>query len=165
MPEPTFGELCEEHYERVARTAYLITGDRQEALDLAQETFARAYEHWRSVSAMSNPEGWLYRVVTNLAISSRRRVNRRVPRQTIAAPATMPEPLDPELTGAMRSLTPAQRAAVVCRFYLDMSVEEAARVLDKKPGTVRALTSQAIARLRESLGTESMEVGDERTLP
>ena len=165
MPEPTFEGLCEEHYERLARTAYLITGDRQEALDLTQETLARAYERWRSVSAMSNPEGWLYRVVTNLAISSRRRSNRRPTKVMMTAPATVPEPLDLELTHALQTLTPAQRAAVVCRFYLDMSVEEAAHALEKKPGTVRALTSQAIARLRESLGSEFMEVGDERTLP
>ena len=124
MPEPTFEGLCEQHYERLARTAYLITGDRQEALDVTQETLARAYERWGTVSAMSNPEGWLYRVVTNLAISSRRRDNRRPTRVMTSAPVTVPEPLDPELSDAMQTLTPSQRAAVVCRFYLDMSVQD-----------------------------------------
>lgn len=165
MHEPTFEGLCEAHYARVARTAYLITGDRQEALDLTQETFARAYEHWRKVSTMSNPEGWLYRVATNLAISSRRRLGRRSFPSRGVARLTDPEPADPRLADALRALTPAQRGAVVCRYYLDMSVEDTARTLGKKPGTVRALTSQATSRLRESLGAHFMEVEDERTLP
>jgi DNA-directed RNA polymerase specialized sigma24 family protein len=77
-----------------------------------------------------------------------------------------PEPSsDPALADALRRLAPAQRAAVVLRFYLDMSVEAAAQALGKKPGTIRALTSQGIARLREDLGSEWMEEADERMVP
>src|SRR2546426_11881463 len=68
-----YEELCRGEYAVVYRTALLITGDREEAADLAQEAFARAYEHWRTVSELDRPAAWLQRVVGNLAISWRRR--------------------------------------------------------------------------------------------
>jgi RNA polymerase sigma factor (sigma-70 family) len=58
---------------------------------------------------------------------------------------------DQRLQDGLSSLTPAQRTVLVLRFYLDWSVADTAKVLGKKPGTVRALTSQGIARLRESV--------------
>ena len=65
------------------------------------------------------------------------------------------------MRAALASLAPAQRAAVVLRFYLDMSIEDTAKALRKRPGTVRALTAQGIARLRDRLGEGWMEVRDE----
>ena len=160
MQDPRFEEVCRDHYAEVVRVAFLITGDRQEALDVAQETFARAYERWGHVSAMENPVGWLVRVAANLSLSHRRRTTRtpRVTRSDDVAPSL---PADPTIQTALATLTPAQRAAVVLRFYLDMSIEDTAKALGKKEGTVRALTSQGVRRLREQLGTSWMEVRDE----
>jgi RNA polymerase sigma-70 factor (ECF subfamily) len=73
MEDPGFEALCRRHYRDVVRTAYLITGDASEAVDLAQEAFARAYEHWDRVSALDRPEAWLHRVVANLSRSWWRR--------------------------------------------------------------------------------------------
>ena len=157
----SFESLCEEHYERVAGAAYLVVGDRQEALDIAQETFARAYERWSQVKKMENPEGWLYRVAANLAISRRRRVIRQFRPVPVPAPDPTPEPSDPMLAAALAALTPAQRAVIVLRFFLDQSVETTAQALRKKPGTVRALTSQAVSRLRTQLGNEFLEERDD----
>jgi RNA polymerase sigma factor (sigma-70 family) len=165
MEPADFEGLCDSTYGRVAQAAFLILGDRDEARDVAQETFARAYARWPQVRVMENPEGWLYRVAVNLSISWRRQAIRRILRDP---PERWLEPVsssDPALTDALRRLTQSQRAAVVLRFYLDMSIESAAKTLGKRPGTVRALTSQAIARLREDLGDEWMEEADERTLP
>jgi RNA polymerase sigma factor (sigma-70 family) len=64
-----------------------------------------------------------------------------------------------DMLEALRSLTPSQRAAVTLRYYADWSVDEVARALGKRPGTVRALTSQAFTRLRALLQDE--EVDDE----
>src|SRR4029079_12753434 len=61
---------------------------------------------------------------------------------------------DPALAQALRRLSPAQRAAIVSRFYLDLSVDDSAQILGKRPGTVRALTAQGVARLREELGPD-----------
>jgi RNA polymerase sigma-70 factor (sigma-E family) len=151
-----FDRLCRKEYVSVVRTAYLITGDREEAVDLAQEAFARAYERWRSVSRMDRPGGWLQRVVANLAISWRRqrRFRADVGAGEVDAVVADEEASDLDLLEALRALTPGQRAAIVLRYYADQPVEEVARALGKRPGTVRALTSQGLARLREFMGDE-----------
>ncbi len=161
MEQAGFERLCHEHYERVARAAFLIVADREEALDIAQETFARAYEHWGQVVKMHNQAGWLYKVASNLAISRVRRITRtRHHAEPVAIDAPMPS--DPRLAAVLAALSPAQRAVLVLRFYLDMSVDATSVALRKRPGTVRALTSQGIARLRDELGATWQEVTDER---
>lgn len=156
-----FEQLCRDEYAAVARTAYLITGDREESLDLAQEALARAYERWRSVSQLDRPGAWVHRVVVNLAISWRRKQKVRLTKlvSTTSASTPGPEPPDLELLTALRQLSPAQRAVVVLRYYTDQSIEDVAQALGKRPGTIRALASQGLARLRESLqGKVSHEV-------
>jgi RNA polymerase sigma-70 factor (sigma-E family) len=156
MGEADFESLCKEHFASVARTAFLITGDPQEAQDLAQEAFARAFERWRRVSMLDRPDAWVHRVVTNLAISSWRRTPRRE-RIPLPAPPEVaaPEAPDPVVLRALHSLPPAQRAAVVLRYYLDWSAVEIAKSLGKQPGTVRALTHQGLERLRQLLDEET----------
>jgi DNA-directed RNA polymerase specialized sigma24 family protein len=149
-----FVELCRDEYAAVVRSAYLITGSREDALDLAQETFARAYEQWRTVSQMDRPAAWLQRVVANLAISSHRR-RRLAARKLAMVPRESPVRLDDSssFTG-LDALTPAQRAVIVLRYYADLSVDQTASALGKRPGTVRALSSQALGRLRDGLHQE-----------
>ena len=60
-------------FRSVARTAFLIVGDAEEASDITQEAFVRALQHWRKVGKLEKPEGWVHRVATNLALSWRRR--------------------------------------------------------------------------------------------
>ena len=150
-----FDRLCRTEYAGVVRTAYLITGDREEAVDLAQETFARAFARWRQVEQLDRPAAWLQRVAGNLSISWRRRQRFRS-RLPLPADEVIEESTDRdlELLDALGALTPAQRAAIVLRYYADQPVDQIARALGKKPGTVRALTSQGLARLREFLGQE-----------
>jgi RNA polymerase sigma-70 factor (sigma-E family) len=151
-----FERLCRDEYPSVTRTAYLITGDREEAVDIAQEALARAYERWRVVSQLDRPGAWLQRVAGNLAISWRRR-QRYVSRGSLEiedradrlAPGS-----DLDLMEALQFLSPAQRAVVVLRYYADQPIDQVAKALDKQPGTVRALASQGLARLRESLREE-----------
>lgn len=153
-----FERLCRVEYAAVVRTAWLVTGDREEAADVAQETFVRAYERWRQVSVMDRPGAWLQRVAANLAISWRRRQHvRSSARARLTAGATERAPesdvLDEELLRALDLLTPAQRAVIVLRYFADQSVDDVARALGKRPGTVRALTSQGLGRLRQALGS------------
>jgi RNA polymerase sigma-70 factor (sigma-E family) len=151
-----FERLCRDEYPNVTRTAYLITGDREEAVDIAQEALARAYERWRVVSQLDRPGAWLQRVAGNLAISWRRR-QRYVSRSSagIEEQADRLAPgSDLELMEALAFLSPAQRAVVVLRYYADQPIEQVAKALDKQPGTVRALASQGLARLREFLREE-----------
>ncbi len=162
MDRSGYEQLCRDHYSGVVRAAFLVTGDRQEALDITQETFARAYERWGQVSKMENQAGWLYRVATNLAISGKRRLRRLNGLVDRAAETSAEDPSsDPALAAALARLTPAQRAVVVLRFHLDWSIDTTAEALRKRPGTVRALSSQAIAHLRETLGEAWLEASDD----
>ena len=152
-----FEGFCRAEYARVARTAFLITGEWQEALDVTQETFVRAFERWRTIREMDRPDAWVHRVAANLAISSKRRARLRIvrpkERERIVEEPELP---DPQLREALASLTPAQRAVIVLRFYEDWSVSDVGEALGKRPGTVRALTEQGMARLRGSLTTEGV---------
>lgn len=151
-----FEVLCRREYAAVVRTAYLITSDREEASDVAQEAFARAYQRWSSVSGMERPGAWVQRVAANLAISWRRR--RRFVSDLPIDEDAMGASLDDsevEIVEALQFLTPAQRAVLVLRYYGDQPVKDVARALGKQPGTVRALTSQGMSRLREFFEEET----------
>jgi RNA polymerase sigma-70 factor (sigma-E family) len=146
-----FEDFCRHHYSGVARFAFLLTGDRQEALDLTQEGFARAFERWGRVSGLDRPEAWVLRVVANLGASWLRRRRRII---LVAAPpetaVPVPEVPDPGLAKALDVLTARQRTVIVLRFYLDWSVASVADALGAQPGTVRALTAQGMQRLRQA---------------
>lgn len=152
-----FERFCRTEHGRLVRTAWAITGDWQEAMDLGQEALIRVYTRWGTVSSLDMPSAWAHRVVANLALSWRRRQRRRsrvVMPEPVQGPA---EPPDSLLLEALRALPPHQRAVVVLRYYADLSINETARALRKRPGTVRALASQGLARLREALGAQEIE--------
>jgi RNA polymerase sigma factor (sigma-70 family) len=149
-------DLCSRLQPTVYGALLLYCGSRETAEELTQETLARVWEHWSEVTAMERPDRWALRVAFNLAKSTFRR--RRVARSSqrlLAGASTVTDP-DPSgalvLRAAIATLPPRQRAAIVLRFFSDLSVADTAQALDCAPGTVKALTSQAIAGLRIRLG-------------
>jgi RNA polymerase sigma-70 factor (sigma-E family) len=159
----TFEELWQTEFGNVVRTAYLLTGDPEEAADLAQEAFVQTYRRWEDVSRMDRLAAWVQRVVRNLAVSwlRRQRVWARLAARLERAELTAPEPVpDPELMAALAALTPAQRVVLVLRYYCDQSIEDVSDALHKRPGTVRALTSQGLEKMRRILPEEAWR--DER---
>jgi RNA polymerase sigma factor (sigma-70 family) len=149
MDDEVFEAMWREHYQPVARSAYLVVGDREEAADVAQEAFARALQRWPEVRQLDRPESWVHKVAVNLAISRRRALGRRFRALREIPVVASPDPPRDDLAAALRSLTSAQRSVVALRFYLDWSVDDVASALGKRPGTVRALSHQAMTRLRE----------------
>jgi RNA polymerase sigma factor (sigma-70 family) len=152
------GTFCRAMHPRLVGALALHCGDRHVAEELAQETLARVWERWPSVREMASPESWTYRVGFNLAASRfrRRSAERR-------ARARAGEGLDahvPDLASALAvraavaALPPRQRAAVVLRYFADLSVDDTAAALRCAPGTVKALTSQAITALRATFEVE-----------
>ena len=130
----------------------LYCGDRGVAEDLAQEAMARAWARWRHVSALDAPERWVYRTAFNLARSRFRRlaVERRVHRLMPVVAALPDTATAVAVRAAVSALPPRQRAAIVARYYLDLDVAASADLLGCQPGTVKALTHQAIASLRRA---------------
>jgi RNA polymerase sigma factor (sigma-70 family) len=153
MPDPDAASFCDRVRARLVGSLTLYCGDRGVAEELAQEALVRAWLHWPDVSTMASPEAWTFRTGMNLANSwlRRRGAERRANRRVSAAPplATAGDPdTATAVREAVRALAPRQRAIVIARFFLDLSVEETADLVGCAPGTVKATTSQALARLR-----------------
>ena len=151
MDDGAFEAMWQEHYGSVARSAYLVLGDREEAADVAQEAFTRAFQRWPEVRTLERPESWVHKVAVNLALSRRRSLRRAWNHRVEVRDVPGLEPPRDDIATALRSLTPSQRAVVALRFYLDWSIADVASALHKRPGTVRALTHQAMQKLRETV--------------
>ena len=144
--EPTsFENFYRTNHTAMVRLAYLLTGSRVIAEELVQDSFLRVQPRW---GALEVPAAYLRRTVTNASYSYLRRRRREeafVAERPVAAAA--PE-LD-EMWAALARLAPRRRAVLVLRFYLDLSEAEIAATLGCRPGTVKSLTSRALADLRE----------------
>ena len=142
--------LVRAHQARAVQAAYLILRDRAAAEDVAQGAFVRAYERVGTFDA-SRPFGpWFMRVVVNDAVKAAARRERAVslggdgdPAAWLSDPDKGPQELAEEaeqrdgVWAALAKLPPAQRAAVVQRYYLGMSEAEMAREGDgTPPGTI-----------------------------
>jgi RNA polymerase sigma-70 factor (sigma-E family) len=149
-------ELYARHAHGTARLAFLLTGDRALAEDLTQEAFVRLagrFGHLRDPDAAG---AYLRRTVVNLANSHFRHA--AVERQTAGRPAARiaaDEGVDvatrEAVRTALRRLPPRQRAAVVLRYYEDLSERATADLLRCRPGTVKSLLSHAMAKLRAEI--------------
>lgn len=140
-------------WPRLVGMLSLYVGDAAVAEELAQEALARAVRNWRRVDGMAAPGAWIHRVAINLANSHYQR--RRAERTAMTRLAGLREEgsaADLASTAAVRSevarLPKRQRTALVLRYYSDLPVDEVAELMSCAPGTVKALTSQAIATLR-----------------
>ena len=151
-----FSAFYSAHFPRLVGSLVLYTGDRELAMDLAQETMARAYRDWRKVSHLDAPPAWLHRVAFNLANSAfRRRLIERRSAKRLDDPSQTPHH-DTDAADAMdvrarvSTLPPRQKTALVLRYFADMPITEVAQVMGCAEGTVRALTSQALSSMRRS---------------
>lgn len=149
---------------RLTGSLVLYTGDRELAMDVAQETMARAYRDWRKVSGLDAPHAWLHRVAFNLANSAfRRRLTERRWAHRARDVGPTAEHLDADVADAVAvrkqvaSLPVRQRTALVLRYYADMPVGDVAELMGCAEGTVRALTSQALAAIRRSGLADDLE--------
>lgn len=146
--------FCRRMSPRLVGSLLLQCGQRPVAEDIAQEALARAWERWDAVSEMTNPEGWVFRVAFNLASSQRRRARAERRATSRLSSTRLPAHSDAEdkvvLREALDALPLRQRQAIVLRHYAQFSVAETADVMRCAQGTVKALTSQAIASLRRA---------------
>jgi RNA polymerase sigma-70 factor (sigma-E family) len=143
--------FCLEVWPRLYRNVALYCGDDGLAEDVAQEAMARAWERWPMVAATSSPTAWVHRVAFNLATSRFRR--RAIERRALArvGPGLElggPEPTALVVRAAVAMLPDRQRAALVLRYFDDLSVEDTAAAMGCATGTVKSLTHQAIDALR-----------------
>jgi RNA polymerase sigma-70 factor (sigma-E family) len=138
---------------RLKRFAYLLTGNLETAEDLLQTAYAKALPHWSRIRVYEDPDAYLRRVMVNARTSMWRRLRGRevltddLPEVAVADPTAAYEDTD-GLRRALAELPPRQRAAVVLRFYCDLSEAQTAEALGVSVGTVKSLTSRGLSRLR-----------------
>jgi RNA polymerase sigma-70 factor (sigma-E family) len=140
-------------YRRLLRTAYLLCGDREKSEDLVQATLAKLIVAWSRLQHSESIDHYARRVLINTYVSWRRRRSwweqpfSRLADTDAPDEYTAVEQRD-WLRRALDRLPARQRAAVVLRFYEDLSERETAQVLGCSVGTVKSLSCRGLQKLR-----------------
>ena len=153
--------LYQEHALALLKLAVLMTGDQEAAEDVVQDAFLALYRRWPSLRDTSSAVGYLRSTVLNGCRMIHRVRHRRrgvvldppAPAASAEAEAMIGEAHREVLT-ALRRLPPRQREAVVLRYHLDMSEQQAAEAMGVSRGTVKSATSRGIAALARMLKEE-----------
>ena len=149
---------------RVVLYLYAVCGDLAEAQDIAQEAYARSWQHWSKVSALDDPAGWVRTVGWRLAANRWRGLRRRWAAQARMGPPEVvtasPSPDRVAVVAALQRLPAAQRQAVALHYLLDMSVNDIVLSTGIPAGTIKARLSRARTALAELLGDHTQEVTD-----
>ena len=148
------------HSDGAVRLAYLLTGDRSLAEDLVQDAFVKLAGRFADLRDPSAFEAYLRKTLVNLTRMHfrRKRVERAYLEREHQRPrrdATLPDiAAYEEMKRALLALPYRQRAALVLRYYEDLSEREIANILRCRPGTVKSLLSRGIVALRPLVGGE-----------
>lgn len=142
------------------RTATLLAaGDHHLAEDLVQATLVRLYLAWPRFRSTEHPQAYARRTLTNSLLNERRRPWRRHEQPHQELPDAAARAADEEyeraddVRAALAALSPRMRAAIVFRYFHDLTVAETADVLNCSQGTVKSQTARALDRMRDHLNT------------
>jgi RNA polymerase sigma-70 factor, ECF subfamily len=153
-------DLLATYGPEIQAVAYLILRDRADAEDVVVETLLTAYDKAASIRDERSFRAWLLRVATNHALGLRRG-NARVVRLQVVPERSEGTDFGHAATDrvvlldGVAALPTQMRAAIVLRYYADLSVDEIGRALGKSPNTVKAQLQTALDRLRVSLADTS----------
>jgi len=179
--EGAFEELVKRHEQRVFRLLMRMMGTREEAEDVAQETFLSLHRHGRRFRAESRFSTFVYRVAANAALNRRRSLGRsraRIEKLKVRTEAGDDLPVAPrnpedatagaELTArvreALQQLSPSLRMPVILYDIEGLSYGEIAKVLGIAEGTVKSRIHRARKALRDELKSVLPRVDQEAVL-
>jgi RNA polymerase sigma factor (sigma-70 family) len=162
-PATQFPLLYEQDYTNVYRTIRAIVLSSEDAEDLTQECFARAYRARHKYQPTAPPSAWLHRIAVNTAISHlrRKKLARFLPMKVEQGS------MDPRLSqaearsvveAALAELSPKLRAAVVLQYLEDRSRDEIADILGIPTGTVASRIAKAMVQMRQKMGDQVTEL-------
>ncbi|TMA11244.1 MAG: sigma-70 family RNA polymerase sigma factor [Deltaproteobacteria bacterium] len=164
-----FEELVERYKQKAYRIAFDFTRDREEAKDLSQEAFLRAFTHLNGFDQRASFYTWFYRILVNLCLDYRRRGQRvswqpfeehdgkTAEKNEIANPGPSPDreamsgEISRKIGAALNSLPPKQRTAFVLKNHEGLSIREIAKIMQTAEGTVKTHIHRAVLALRQSL--------------
>ncbi len=161
-----FEDLVRSHEKTVYNLALRMTGDPQDAEDMAQEAFLKAYRSLGEFRGESKFSVWLYRIVSNVCLDHLRRQSRRptvsltaedeegeqtqwdVPDESLSPERLLEQKLTREaVQKGLNALPEEQRQILLLREIRGLSYEEIGRILDLEPGTVKSRIFRARKRL------------------
>jgi RNA polymerase sigma-70 factor (sigma-E family) len=153
--EIVFGVFLAARWASLFRTAYLLTGDRHEAEDLLQTVLARTCVRWGSIRDKRAAEGYVRRGLVREVQKTWRRRSREVVTDRLPD-AGVGGGLETRadhvaLWREVRRLPPRMRAALVLRYFEDLTEQQAADALGCSVGAVKSQTHHAVAHLRAAL--------------
>ena len=152
---PSFEEFYAARCRHLLTALCLVTGDRHDAEEIAQEAFVRVFERWDRVGVLEDPTGYLFRVSMNVFRSRYRRASLGLRRALFLAPGQSDDlaaiETHDEVVRMLLGLETKQRAAVVLTAILDYSAEEAGRMLGLRASSVRSLTTRARAQMKHEV--------------
>jgi RNA polymerase sigma-70 factor, ECF subfamily len=155
-----FDELVRRHQRHVYQLCYRFAGNHEDASDLAQDVFVRAFKGLRSFKGQSAFSTWLYRIGVNVClnqIGTRKRtvtlgeLERVDTRAERADTTLLREERAAEVRAAIARLPNKQRAALILRVYQELSHDEIAKVLGSSVGAAKANFFHALANLKKLL--------------
>jgi RNA polymerase sigma-70 factor (ECF subfamily) len=158
-----FRELVNGARNGIYRLAYDLTGSRDEAEDLSQEAFIKAYRSLGSFRGEARWSTWMYRITMNTYLDVKKNKVRSIMEhrtdmeghgddRTVTPDRSAEARLIQEhVEAALGSLTPRERSVFVLRHYHDLPLKHIAETLEISEGTVKALLFRAIGRLQKEL--------------
>lgn len=142
----------------IYRMAYVYVENREDALDIVQET---AYKSFSKIKTLKNPQyikTWLIRIAINIALSHLRREKKVVPIKPVYAemlPANEKDiSLQITLNDLIEGLNEKEKSVVMLRFYRDHTIKEISEILDIPLGTVKTMLYRALEKLRVQVKKE-----------
>jgi RNA polymerase sigma-70 factor (ECF subfamily) len=150
----SFGILLNRYRDRIINLAYQLLHDRDDAEDVAQEVFTKAFTSIGSFRAEAQLFTWLYRITLNLCLHRKRREKRCESYEEQIVPGASDANEDQIVTNivvqqALDKLSPPLQAVLILREMHDLSYEEIAIVLNIPVGTVRSRLSEARRKFKE----------------
>ena len=164
-----FEELVERHKQKAYRIAFDFARDREEAKDLSQEAFLRAYTHLGKFDGRSAFYTWFYRILVNVCLDYKRRKQRTMAEEfnetienRVEASHAAQKPASPDqhvLAGqlsrkvgaALEALPTKQRTAFILKNHQGLSIKEIAETMQTAEGTVKVHLHRAVTALRQTL--------------
>jgi len=163
-----FRALVEQHSRSVFRLAFRMTGNEQDAEDVVQESFLRAYRQLGRFESRANFGTWLYRIVSNCSVDLMRSKQARhdqvrgdsldeaavdLPAADVPGPERMAQSAEIErrVQDALRELSPLERAAFTLRHYEGRSIDEISATLGLGTSAAKHSVFRAVKKLRAAL--------------
>lgn len=164
-----FEVLVERYKQKAYRIAFDFTRDREEAKDLSQEAFLRAFTHLKGFDLRAGFYTWFYRILVNVCLDYRRRRGRIVwesldektdkadERSEMAATISSPDreamagEISRRVGEALQALPPKQRTAFILKNHQGLSIHDIAKVMQSAEGTVKVHLHRAVTTLRQRL--------------